>query len=56
MVLTRQILTTSAKECSLTGNVSCPFKSEVPVLRLVYEFVKMEIMYTYDKIKQFIIH
>lgn len=48
----RQILAASAKKCSLIGNVSYPFKSEVPVLRLVYEFMKMEMVYTYEKVKQ----
>lgn len=47
-----QISTAPAKKYSLRETVSYPFKSEVPVLRLVYEFVKMEMVYTHDKIKQ----
>lgn len=53
MVLTEQILATSAKKKnSLTENSSYPLKSELPVLQLVYEFMKLEMLCTYDKVKQ----
>lgn len=49
MALTRQMLTASAKKMFLDRN---PLKSEAAVLKFVYEFVKMEMVYTYDKVKQ----